>query len=243
MKLDPQAVYIQLGRLLEAMPELVTDDALPKSTYLWLGKAHALLEEMGRVADASRLAMATKELNSQYGMFSAADEIKAALYRALAKAELDAPASAQGAFIPAGNAFDGFAAVGKVLSTAKTKVLIIDPYLDEKVLTDFAPLAAEGILISLMADQQFVKPSLSPAVSRWAAQHGAKRPIEAKLAPPRALHDRLIIVDGAEAWDLTQSLNAFAARSPATIVRSGPDQASLKIPYYESVWASAAVLT
>jgi hypothetical protein len=160
----------------------------------------------------------------------------------LAVAELNAPAAAQGAFIPAGSAFDGFAAVGKVLSAAKGRLLIVDPYLDEKVLTDFAPLASEGVAICLLADQQSVKPSLQPAATRWSAQYGAKRPLEVKLAPPRALHDRLIIVDGNEAWDLTQSLNAFAVRSPATIVRSGPEQAALKIPYYESIWASEVVL-
>jgi hypothetical protein len=148
--------------------------------------------------------------------------------------------AAHGAFIPAGNAFDGFAAVCKVLSVGKVRLLIVDPYLDEKVLTDFVPQAAEGVAICLLTDQQSVKPSLQPAVARWSAQYGTKRPVAAKLAAPRALHDCLIVVDGTEAWDLTQSLNAFAARSPATIVRSGPEQAALKIPYYEGLWASAS---
>jgi hypothetical protein len=46
-----------------------------------------------------------------------------------------------GAFIPAGNAFDAMAAIGSVLRTAKQGVFIVDPYMDEKALTDFAPLA------------------------------------------------------------------------------------------------------
>ena len=73
------------------------------------------------------------------------------LRRALAVAEMRAPVSAQGAFIAAGNSFDAFAAVGKVLATATGDILIIDPYLDEKALTDFAPLAHEGVSIRLLA--------------------------------------------------------------------------------------------
>jgi hypothetical protein len=240
--MDPHALYVQLGRLIETMPELATEDQIPQSTYRWLGKVAALIEAAGYTLDVAKLSVATRELDSQYGMYGAANEIQAILYRALARAELNAPASGQGAFIPAGNAFDAFAAVGKVLATCKTRVLIVDPYLDEKVLTDFTPQVTEGVAICLLADQQSVKPSLQPAFARWLAQYGGKRPIEAKLAPPRALHDRLIIVDGHDAWVLTQSLNAFAARSPASIVRSDPEQAALKIPYYEGIWASAAAI-
>jgi hypothetical protein len=42
MKMDPQAIYIQLGHLIEAMPALLADQ-LPQSRYQWLGKAHALV--------------------------------------------------------------------------------------------------------------------------------------------------------------------------------------------------------
>jgi len=33
------------------------------------------------------------------------------------------------------------------------------------------------------------------------------------VTTPRAPHDRLIVVDGAQAWTLTQSLKDFAGRS------------------------------
>ena len=42
------------------------------------------------------------------------------------------------------------AAIGKVLGTAKRDVLIVDPYADEKALTDFAPLAREGISVRML---------------------------------------------------------------------------------------------
>jgi hypothetical protein len=70
----------------------------------------------------------------------------------------------------------------------------------------------------------------------------ATRPLEIRLAPARSLHDRLIIVDGAQAWTLTQSLKDFAARSPATIVKVDGETAGLKICAYDAIWRGAAPL-
>jgi hypothetical protein len=156
----------------------------------------------------------------------------------LAAAELRAPASAQGAFIPAGNAFDAFAAVSKVLQTATTDVLIIDPYMDEAALTEFGCAVPHGITLRLLADAAHVKATLEPAARRWISQYGAAKSLSARLAPPRTLHDRAILIDGTTAWTLTQSLNAFAKRSPAEIVRAD-DTAQLKIDAYDAIWNGA----
>jgi hypothetical protein len=43
----------------------------------------------------------------------------------------------------------------------------------------------------------------------------------------------------ADAWDISQSLNALAARSPATISKSRPDQATLKIEAYGPLFNAA----
>ena len=164
------------------------------------------------------------------------------LYKALASAELKAPASAQGAFIPAGNRFDAFAALTKVLQTATIDALIVDPYMDETVLTDFAGAVPGSVTLRLLADQASVKPSLEPAGKMWVAQHGTTRPLGVRLAAPKTLHDRAIFIDRTTAWILTQSLKDFAKRSPAEIVRAD-DTASLKISAaYEAAWSAATVV-
>ncbi|GGD44236.1 hypothetical protein GCM10011335_53500 [Aureimonas glaciei] len=87
-----------------------------------------------------------------------------------------------------------------------------------------------------------MKASLPPAVERWHAQYVNVRSLEARLDLARSLHDRLIIVDGRTAWILTQSLNAFARRAPATIVRSDEETSRLKVDAYQQIWENAAVL-
>lgn len=238
--IDPQSLYVQLGRLVETMPAFDGQD-LSFEDRQWLARTYALVSEGGSKSEAAALQFATANLeNFDRSIYNAAKAtIINITLRALAVAELRAPAAAQGAFIPVGNAHDAFVAVGKVLASAMTDVLIIDPYLDGRALTDFAVSANEQVSVRLLADEHAVKPTLKPAVETWIKQYAARRPLEAKLASARTLHDRIIIADASEAWVLTQSLNSFATRSPATIVRVDGETAALKNAAYGEIWNTA----
>lgn len=238
--MDPESLYVQLGRLIQTAPNLSAALPFPAATQQWLGRASALVEEVGDRADIVLMKTMVGSLGNRTTQFQAAHEIVAIVHRALAKAEMRAPIAAKGAFIPAGNAFDALAAISRTLSGAKRDVLLVDPYMDERALTDFARLMPEDVALRLLADEQSHKPSLRPAVERWKKQHGQKRPLVARLSAPRTLHDRLIIVDGSDVWILTQSLKDFAARSPASIVRADGDAATLKVAAYQTIWDTAA---
>lgn len=240
--MKPEELYMRLGRLIESMPRL--DAASPPPELLkWLGDAYALVKATNDISAAVDIKFQIDTLTTHGGMggFSlerheqAAKAIPTLLYRALAVAELAAPAANQGSFIPAGNSFDAIGALSKVFNTAAKSVLIIDPYLDEKVLLEYASMIPSGVSIKLMADEAFHKPSLIVAAKRWVQQNGQSMPLEVRLSEAKKLHDRLIIIDSAQAWILTQSLNAFATRSPATIVHY-PDENGLKIGSYLTIW-------
>lgn len=239
MAMDAENLYRRIGRLIEIAPPAPTSPSLSVDQMRWIGQVTAVLKESGQAALQIEANTAISLLNmpNRKEYFQ---NIILTLYKALAIAELDAPQSAQGAFIPVGNSFDAFAAVSKILGAAKTDVLLVDPYLDESVLTDFAGSMQESIPLRLLADQATVKPSLAPAVLRWQTQY-PNRPLEARLAPAKALHDRVIFIDGVQAWTVTQSLKDLAKRSPAEIVRAD-DTAALKIAAYESIWTSATLV-
>jgi hypothetical protein len=220
--MDPESLYVQLCRLFETIPDLEGPGDYSREILMWLARAHALVlaqgnaEEIAAIKKASENAILyTGRGGSDEGVRKVATKrIVAVLHRAFAAAELQAPAAVQGAFIPAGNAFDALAAVSKVLSGAKGDALIVDPYMDEKALTDFAPLAPEGVTVRLLADQHHHKPSLPPAAQRWKTQYGSKRPLEVRLAAARVLHDRLIIVDAERDTQLSRSppIRTFGAQ-------------------------------
>lgn len=240
MAKDWQAIYFQLGALAAEMPKDLAGPApVTQDMYQWMGRASALVNQVCGPADSAIMASACNGMSGTLRTMNAGT-IAAIVYRALAIAEANAPAAAQGAFIPAGHGFDVFAAIGRILGAARQEVLIVDPYMDEKALTDFAPLAPEPVRICLLADQGAHKPSLPPAAARWRAQYVNTRPLEVRLAPARSLHDRLIVIDGHDVWTLTQSLNAFAARSPGTIVKVDAETAAMKAPAFQAIWQAAA---
>jgi len=169
-----------------------------------------------------------------------AQMIIALMNRALAQLELQLPASAQGAFVSVGSDFDAISAFAKVLTASRADVLIVDPYMDETALSDFAVLVPEGISVRLLTDSGSMKAGIEPMAKRWIEQYGDSRPLALRATSPRTLHDRLLLVDEAEAWILTQSLKDFAKRSPASLQRTDPETAKMKIGAYEGIWAGAA---
>jgi hypothetical protein len=233
---SPAELYVAIGRLIEDQPDIDNRNELLR----WLGRAHAILGKASPI-EAAGVKSAT-DFRLERDSWGVRETTNAALYRALAAAELEAPVSLQGSFIPSGNTLDAMAAVGKILSAANTRVRLVDPYMDDKALTDFAVLAAEGVDIELLSDGAHVKPSFLPAVGRFKEQFGESRPLVAKLTPQKVLHDRLVIVDGKTVYTVTQSLNALAARSHASIVRIDGEAVQLKIAAYNSYWDAASEL-
>lgn len=239
MKTDPETIYRQLGRLVEMMPDL-TQYPVPQEVHAWVGRAYALVKEVGNGIDAISFTVATDNLGTTARQLGA-NQITAIVHRASAIAERMAPTAAAGAFIPVGSSFDAFTALSKLLQTATKDVLIVDPYMDETALTEFGLAVPSGVMLRLLTDQVTHKASLQPAAVRWTQQYGVTRPLAVKLAPAKTLHDRAIFIDQMTAWTITQSLKDFAKRSPAEIVRAD-DTAVLKIAAYEALWATANVV-
>jgi hypothetical protein len=206
-----------------------------------LARAYALVRAGGDALDIVEMKQAQANFGALVYREEAAKPLLAILRRTAAVAELASPTAVQGAFIHAGDVFAAMIALGKIFKGATKDVLIVDPYMDEVALSDFALQVPENVPIRLLSDNAKVKPTLRPACDRWLKQYPS-RPLEARLAPDRTLHDRVIIIDGNAAYISTQSLNAFAARSPATVIRADPETTKLKIEAYENIWRSATGL-
>jgi hypothetical protein len=242
--MDPTEALRRLQVLVQSQPNLRAlneEGSCPSETLKWLGELHAVVRAMKRVGDEVPLQAAVDKLVRSQGS-RGSEEIRTVLYRALAAAELEAPASEQGAFIAAGAELDAYAAISKVLSAAKSSLLVVDPYMDGKALSDFMPSAAEGVHLGILSDEATAKPTLGPAIEKWKSQFGDSRPIEVRLAPGRALHDRLILVDEGDAWSLSQSLKDFAQRAHGSVLKADPEIAVRKVAAYTALWKAARPL-
>jgi hypothetical protein len=242
--MSAEALYVQLGHLIQTMPDLTAKGPFPVEALRWLGKAQALVVDAEGVPAEYEFNHWRNQLDNYSFRPASAERIASLIYRALATVELEVPASFVGTFIPAGNTFDAMAATTKIFTLARTELLIVDPYMDEKILIEFALLAPTGIRLKLLSDAAGYKETLITAAQKWAHQYGATRPLEIRLAPARTLHDRLVVVDQTLVWSVGQSFNALAVRAPTSFVKSDPETAALKVRAYgEDIWNKASLLT
>jgi hypothetical protein len=93
-----------------------------------MGRAVALIQDTLGAAGAFSLRAQQQNLKSDIFGPEAANNIMGLLYEALAVVELELSASAQGAFIPAGNTFDAMAAVSRIFASAAKDILVVDPF-------------------------------------------------------------------------------------------------------------------
>jgi hypothetical protein len=238
---DWDRVHRDLSHLIQTAPTNLSNGKL--ETRQWIARAYAVVLEVDQASANVEFKFAEQE--AMRGRIDGHDKLMAVVMRAWAVAERFVPAAAANdSFIATGHAWDAFVSLSKVLQTARSDVLIIDPYMDESALAGFGIAAPERVSLRLLSDSHpnRCRPSLQPAALKWRQQWGDKRPIEIRLAPAESLHDRAIVVDRTTAWNVSQSLKDIAKKSPATVVPFSPETAKLKIDFYEGFWKSASVL-
>jgi hypothetical protein len=239
-KPSTESLYHQIGRLRNEMPP--ASELGKASTTKWIGSVLAVVEAGENTMELVNLRTYFNHV-TQYGCGEeTANMIAQNIDTVMAKLELKLPAAAQGAFIPAGGVYDGYQAVSKAIDGAQKHVFLVDPYGDDKLISDFVPLATEGLPVFILSDEHYAKPSLKPAAERWVAQWGTKRPLEVRLAPARSLHDRLIVTDFDVAWVVGQSFKDLAKRAHSSLVRMDPESGALKINAHLGIWKTATKL-
>jgi hypothetical protein len=239
VSLSPEELYARLRALIEEMPDLA-NGPMPEVNQ-WLGRASVLV----KMTTSDALTIVKWDVCAQglVGILRKdnAQAIAAILHEAFAKAELNAPAAVKGTFIAAGHTLDAFAAVGNVLKTAKSDILMVDAYADEKVLIDYAVLAPENVTIRLLAEAHY-KHSLKPAAKHWVQQFGTCRPLQVRIAPNKKLHDREIFIDGDKAWNVGQSFKDLATRSLTGFSLQEGELGARKIAAYQELWDASTPL-
>jgi hypothetical protein len=148
---DTERILFGLRNLIDTMPNFHAEATHTQEGRMWLGRAAAMVEAGGTPSDTEAFSTAMDAVigeNNSFKHAQAVEKVSSILFRTFACVESKAPPNLQGSYIPAGNAFDALAAVSRVFGTARSELFIVDPYSDEKLLRELAPLAAEGVRLN-----------------------------------------------------------------------------------------------
>jgi hypothetical protein len=129
--MDATTRYQLLGALIAATPpNLMPRTWRAREARQWLGRACALIELFGDSTDVTLINSSSNGVGVEGPHLLSVQTVLAIVHRAFAKAELAAPAAIQGAFISIGGTFTTVGALTKVIGSATSSALIVDPYAD-----------------------------------------------------------------------------------------------------------------
>jgi hypothetical protein len=238
---NPCADLAKLTALLNAGPQLVELSTFNADEVVWLERVRRLAVKYLRIADSFELDRQLTNLLEQANE-SIAQRARLLISRALVAMEEECGSSAAptGTVIGVGEAFKVFTEVTGVLKSASRSLFIIDPYMNDEILSHFAITTKEEVALRLLTEQKAKHTdSLRAAVDAWRTQYGAQRPLEARIDPTNSLHDRVIFVDDAAVWVSSQSFKDLAVRATATLVPLDDSLLEPKRRAYDAIWKTS----
>ena len=232
--MEPQILLAQLRALLERAPDLEAYSPASNEHQMWLGQAHALISRWNQV-EAIGFKGDCDFLSNSLMRPPSIGKIFGTIHRAIADLEMSVPVETEVSF-GAGEVYDFFRALNKVIASAETSIFIIDPYLDHTVFDHYLASRQEDVCIRLLLNHYAEK--VVPAAEKYIAQHGSVL----ELRKSKSLHDRVIFLDNYVCWLIGQSIKDAAKAKPTYLVQLPPDVVPEKLNNYEEIWSSAEKL-
>jgi hypothetical protein len=229
--MEPQVILAQLRALIERTPDLENYSPTSREHLVWLGQAHALTQRWNNT-EAIFLKNASDFLAMQTTRPSNIATIFGTLHRAIADLELKFPADAQVNF-GAGDVYDFFKALNKLIGSAEKSLFIVDPYLDHTVFDHYLISRKPEVTVRLLLSKN--AENVIPAAEKYISQFGNVL----QVRKSKALHDRVIFIDGYSCWLIGQSVKDAAKAKPTYLVELPPDVAPEKLNNYEEIWSQS----
>lgn len=229
--MKPEVLLAQLRALYERAPDFYSYNPTSRAHLTWLGQAHALISRWNEF-EAISLKVASDSLALDLVRPSKIATILGILNRAIADLELNVSHKGQVAFA-AGEVYDFFRELNRVIETADKSIFIIDPYLDASVVNQYLASRKPNVTVRLLLNKY--NESLKTAIEKYVQQHGDV--IEARSISK--IHDRVVFIDGYICWITGQSLKDAAKAKPTYLAPLSPDVISDKLMVYEKIWLEA----
>lgn len=235
--LPPEQLLAEIQDIIRSMPGPRDFGRNPDNCIPWLGRANAAMNQW----DAPRSMVHFEPEVRRYASLQAnADRVNFIPFRQqllmlLHQAENDLRLRTTGPLsigVAAGRVFEYFDELRKIIETAKSDLLIVDPYLDAEFVSRYLPFAGNGTTVRLLARERIA--TLKPAVEAFVAQSGCG----VEVRTTGGFHDRYLFVDGQACFQSGASFKDGARKTPTVLVQITDAFPSVKATY-ESLWINA----
>jgi hypothetical protein len=231
MALTDTELLAEVEDLIRTMPERF--DLNTADIFSWLGRASAVIKlwnPHGMLFD-----VAINDITSTFAKtsYNAKCKVQTTLHQARYDLRLRTVGPLTVA-VDQGATFDYFDEVRKLIETAKTELLFVDPYLDAEFVSRYLPHVAQGVRVRLLTRERLS--TLLSAVSAFRQQHNLA--IEVRSASD--FHDRYVFVDQVSCYQSGASFKDGAKKAPTTLTQI-VDAFHAMLDTYEQRWSTATV--
>jgi hypothetical protein len=224
-----------IEELLRTMPARNTLNHETPENHAWLGRAVAALnmwDSLQGLAARHAVDMMFAPTGQRFG--AQADQKLPLLLNEARNDLLMRTDKSTTAAVGLGMVFDYFDEVRKIVETATSDILFVDPYMNSEFVSRFLPHVKAGVSIRLLGRKQLA--DLLPAVELFVQQ--SNQAVSVRSAS--ALHDRYLFVDRLAVYQSGASFKDGARFSPTTVGQI-VDAFPAMLATYESMWNSAKV--
>ena len=229
---NAEQLLAEVENLLRTMPALASIRSGAKENYSWLGRACAVIERWNAAKGIMFSAYATRLNGPTLGVDP--EPFYRNMLTMMHQARADLQFQTVGPLtiaVAQGSYFDYFDELRKVIETAKTDLLFVDPYLDGEFVARYLPNVTTGVKVRLLSSEKIA--SLLPAVEAFSKQDATQ--IVVRTSPN--LHDRYLLVDANCCYQSGASFKDGAKNAPTTLTQI-TDAFTAVQSIYENLWAN-----
>lgn len=128
---------------------------------------------------------------------------------------------------PAGSDYDFYRDMKQIMQSAKSSILIVDPYIDEDLFDLYVSKLLPNLDVKLLSKQP--NPSFIKVIQKFSKQYG----ITFKCKYSTEIHDRVIIIDQFECYVIGQSIKDAAIKKSTYMTRL--DSLNM-VKLYDDIW-------
>jgi hypothetical protein len=232
--ISPDQLALEIEDLLRTMPSARDFVANPDKGVQWLGRASAAMKAWDATHSMFHFEPLVRTL-AQAGNYDYS-ATRRSLTIQLHQAQSDLRLRSTGLLsvgIEAGRVFDYFDELRKIIESAKTDLLFVDPYLDAEFVSRYLVHVTDGTSVRLLAREKIS--SLKPAVDALVVQSG--KSVAVRTA--QGFHDRYVFVDKNSCYQSGASFKDGAKKTPTTLTQI-TDAFAAVLSTYEGLWANGS---
>ena len=148
-----------------------------------------------------------------------------------------AGASVRELFFPEQSQHDAYVEIRGILRKANNSVTIVDPYVDQSILTLLSACTEQPITIRVLTARPPADFSLE--AKKWVSQHPGGT---LSVRTTKEFHDRFIVLDGRECWHIGCSIKDAGNKAFMLSQVEDEENRTALVSRIEAAWGGAAIL-